>query len=416
MIYKFEGAPSFDSFDQGDTESADVGLLRASLTTLGEGMVGGMLLRSKRAGVVGGETLSSSCNSTLSVSPLSSGSPSTNGALVSMKNMAVAAPKKHAPNLDKARLMTWIDAMRAQSPPRFRSLHGENPETIDMEAAAYSAWLEKHPSALSTFEKVAKLAKNKQVVVFLDYDGTLSPIVSNPDRAIMTDEVYEFVQLSELYYAGSHGMDIMGPANSASVFKINGTLAKDKMGNDVVFFQPASEFLPLMEKVCNILVETTKSIKGARVENNKFCATVHFRNVKEELWEALASKIQNILKDYPTLSLTHGRKVLEVRPAIVWDKGKAVNYLLNSLGFADSSDVFPVYIGDDRTDEDAFKLLNGMKHSCSILVTSVPKSTTASLSLRDPSEVMEYLRRLVHWKKWGSEKRNSVQNGRYFVN
>lgn len=42
-------------------------------------------------------------------------------------------------------------------------------------------------------------------------------------------QVYEFVQLSELYYAGSHGMDIMGPANSASVFKINGTLAKDKM-------------------------------------------------------------------------------------------------------------------------------------------------------------------------------------------
>lgn len=49
-------------------------------------------------------------------------------------------------------------------------------------------------------------------------------------------------------------------------------------------------------------------------------------------WESLASKVQNILKDYPTLSLTHGRKVLEVRPAIAWDKGKAVDYLLNSLG------------------------------------------------------------------------------------
>jgi trehalose 6-phosphate phosphatase len=121
------------------------------------------------------------------------------------------------------------------------------------------------------------------------------------------------------------------------------------------------------------------------------------------------------LKDYPSLSLTHGRKVLEVRPAIAWDKGKAVDYLLNSLGFADSSDVLPIYIGDDRTDEDAFQLLDGMKHSCGILVSTVPKSTKANLSLRDPSEVQEFLRRLVHWKKWGPEKRNSVQNGRHFL-
>ena len=48
---------------------------------------------------------------------------------------------------------------------------------------------EKHPSALNSFDKVAKLAKSKQVVVFLDYDGTLSPIVENPDRAFMSDEV-----------------------------------------------------------------------------------------------------------------------------------------------------------------------------------------------------------------------------------
>lgn len=210
-------------------------------------------------------------------------------------------------------------------------------------------------------------------------------------------------------------MDIAGPAKSSSGFKVTGSRSQEKKGNDVVFFQPASEYLPLMDTVCNILNETTKVIKGARVEHNKYCVTVHFRNVREEQWESLASKVQNILKDYPTLSLTHGRKVLEVRPAIAWDKGKAVDYLLNSLGFADTSDVFPIYIGDDRTDEDAFQLLNTMKHSCSILVSTVPKSTKANLSLRDPSEVQEFLRRLVHWKKWGPEKRNSGTYGRHFL-
>ncbi len=42
-------------------------------------------------------------------------------------------------------------------------------------------------------------------------------------------QVYEFVQLAELYYAGSHGMDIMGPANATNGFKAKGTRVKDKM-------------------------------------------------------------------------------------------------------------------------------------------------------------------------------------------
>jgi hypothetical protein len=48
---------------------------------------------------------------------------------------------------------------------------------------------EKHPSALAWFESVAAAAKGKEIVVFLDYDGTLSPIVADPDRAFMSDEV-----------------------------------------------------------------------------------------------------------------------------------------------------------------------------------------------------------------------------------
>lgn len=64
----------------------------------------------------------------------------------------------------------------------------------------------------------------------------------------------------------------------------------------------------------------------------------------------------SILSEYPKLRLTQGRKVLEIRPTIKWDKGKALEFLLESLGFANSNDVLPIYIGDDRTDEDAFKV------------------------------------------------------------
>ena len=47
----------------------------------------------------------------------------------------------------------------------------------------------KHPSALSSFAEITNLAKGKEIAVFLDYDGTLSPIVDDPDRAVMSDDV-----------------------------------------------------------------------------------------------------------------------------------------------------------------------------------------------------------------------------------
>lgn len=427
MVLKVsEVCGSLDRY-HGDIEGTE-GLLRAS-ASFGESLVGGMAFRSMRSAVCS-ESASTSHGSTLSVSSMMSTSPSkpsvTSGGSACSKPIPIVLQKKHSSYTDKGQLHTLVDAMRAQSPPR------SHPHEQDPEAAVYKNWLDKHPSALKSFDKVIRNALKKQIVVFLDYDGTLSPIVEDPERAFMSNEmratvkevascfptavisgrsrpkVYEFVKLDELYYAGSHGMDIVGPAKSSDGFRVKGTKARDKKGNDLVAFQPASEYLPLINKVTAALIDNTKGVKGAKVENNKFCVSVHFRRVKEELWEGLAERVGNVLKDFPTLNLTHGRKVLEVHPSIEWDKGKAVDFLLNSLGFKDTSDVLPLYLGDDKTDEDAFKMINTTKHGCSILVSSVPKPTAGKLSLQDPSEVMEFLRRLVHWKKWGFESRSGI--------
>jgi trehalose 6-phosphate phosphatase len=61
---------------------------------------------------------------------------------------------------------------------------------------------EKHPSALERFEAVLAAAEGKEIVMFLDYDGTLSPIVDDPDSAVMTEDVSFFV-LSALFTAPS---------------------------------------------------------------------------------------------------------------------------------------------------------------------------------------------------------------------
>ncbi|KAL4367356.1 hypothetical protein GQ457_05G014430 [Hibiscus cannabinus] len=303
-----------------------------------------------------------------------------------------------------ARVNAWVDSMRASSPTHTKS----TPSIADDEGS----WNLHHPSALEMFEQIIDASKEKQIVMFLDYDGTLSPIVADPDRAFMSkkmrktvrklakcfptaivsgrcrDKVYNFVKLTELYYAGSHGMDIKGPEKHS------------KSNQDTeLLFQPASEFLPMIDEVYKQLVETTKSTPGAKVENNKFCLSVHFRCVDEKKWSELAQQVKSVLKDYPKLRLTQGRKVLEIRPTIKWDKGKALEFLLESLGFANCTDVFPVYIGDDRTDEDAFKILRDRGQGFGILVSKFPKDTNASYSLQEPDEVMDFLRRLVDWKE-----------------
>ncbi|KAL9231100.1 hypothetical protein vseg_006363 [Gypsophila vaccaria] len=329
--------------------------------------------------------------------------------------------KKKSSKLEDVLSNGWLDAMRSSSPPRKKLFKDFKVGVVsDDSEFCYSSWMKKHPSALSNFEKITNFAEGKKIAIFLDYDGTLSPIVDDPDRAFMSDDmrnavrnvaeyfptaiisgrsrdqVYKLVGLAELYYAGSHGMDIMGPDHKASDAHSNST---ELQGKDVSLFQPAREFLPMIDEVFKILVEITKDIKGAKAENHKFCTSVHYRNVNEKSWPIIAQRVHDVLKNYPRLRLTHGRKVLEIRPVIDWDKGKAVEFLLKSLDLSNRDDVLPIFIGDDRTDEDAFKVLRERKQGFGILVSPIPKETKAFYSLKDPSEVKQFLEALVKWKE-----------------
>ncbi|CAI9282311.1 unnamed protein product [Lactuca saligna] len=289
--------------------------------------------------------------------------------------------KKLLQNLEingEKRINAWVESMRASSP----TSHRKSDVSLSQEL---TSWMDRHPSALNVFDEITNASKGKQIVMFLDYDGTLSPIVDDPDQAYMSDamrttvrklagcfptaivsgrcrdKVYNFVKLAELYYAGSHGMDIKGPSKGS----------KYKKNPPSVLCQPASEFLPMID----------------------------------EKWSELAAQVRSVLKDYPKLRLSQGRKVLEIRPTIKWDKGKALEFLLESLGYANCTDVFPIYIGDDRTDEDAFKVLRERGQGFGILVSKIPKDTNASYSLQEPSEVMDFLQRLVEWKRHQQSRR-----------
>ncbi|THU54485.1 hypothetical protein C4D60_Mb10t25580 [Musa balbisiana] len=282
---------------------------------------------------------------------------------------AAAIPKKYLSPVELGGGWTngWLEAMKASSPTHAKSTLLSAPAVVS-EQDEQSAWMMRHPSALSKFEQITSATTGKQIVMFLDYDGTLSPIVDDPDSAFMSDT------------------------------------------KKAVLFQPASEFLPLMNEIHKALLETTRSIAGAKVENNKFCVSVHFRCVDEKCWGVLVEQVVSLLKKYPELRLTQGRKVLEIRPTIKWDKGKALEFLLKSLGFADNKNVVPIYIGDDHTDEDAFKVLRDRGQGIGILVSEYPKDTNASYSLKEPYEVMEFLLHLVEWKRHSLKALYKVDN------
>ncbi|KAF5451098.1 hypothetical protein F2P56_031394 [Juglans regia] len=303
--------------------------------------------------------------------------------------------------------------------PPFQSDLNTNDPVISLDSS-YNSWVAEHPSALDSFDRMMKTAKGKRIVVFLDYDGTLSPIVDNPDRALMSDEmraavrevakyfptaiitgrsrdkVTEFVKLSNVYYAGSHGMDIMAPprpVKSGTAGNDHQTIALDH------------------RKIFTMLEEKTEKIQGVRIEDNSFCVSVHFRQVREEDYGILEEKVKSVVKKYPEFHLTEGKMVLEVRPSIEWNKGHALEYLLDTLGFSNSSDVLPLYIGDDRSDEDAFKVIRSRGQGYPIIVSSIPKDTNALYSLQDPSEVLSFLLRLARWKKASFSSRTLHEYG-----
>ncbi|KAL0021141.1 hypothetical protein WJX77_004146 [Trebouxia sp. C0004] len=277
-------------------------------------------------------------------------------------------------------------------------------------AKEFCAWKAQHPSILEHFDDFTSLLHGKRLAVFLDYDGTLTPIVKDPDRAFMPEQmraavrkvaqlfptsiisgrgrekVEGFVQLKELFYAGSHGMDIVGPkANNAS-------------GDEQrLSFQPAAKYAPIMDSVFQSLTHRVQEIPGASVEHNKFCVSVHFRNCSPDSYDAVVVAVKDTLHDHSNLKASRGRKVLEIQPQVDWGKGRALSHMLKALSLDDCDDVIPIYLGDDRTDEDAFKVLKQRGSGFGVLISNKMKETAAKYTLTDPNEVMAFLTHLVEW-------------------
>ncbi len=270
--------------------------------------------------------------------------------------------------------------------------------------ALLEAWVagveHRRPSALREWKAIARVFADARPAIFLDYDGTLTPIVDQPDRAVLPDrrrrilerlaerhpttlvsgrsraDVFGFVGLENLNYAGSHGFDIAAISAEGEPLR----------------HQVAEEVVPQVEAVTAELTEKLAGVEGALVEPKRFTVAVHYRLVSEDEKSAVEGAIDNALETHPALQKSHGKEVFEIRPRMDWDKGKAVLWLMEALAL-DGPDVTPLYIGDDTTDEDAFRALTG--RGIGILVADLPRETAATYSLQDTEEVEVFLERLA---------------------
>jgi trehalose-phosphatase len=249
-------------------------------------------------------------------------------------------------------------------------------------------------SALKNVQEIAR--HGRRLAVFLDYDGTLTPIVSHPEKALLSDsmrqalqslvlqapvailsgrdldDVRQRVNIGAIVYAGSHGFDIAGPRG----------LRKEM----------AMEFLLRLDMVEQELGKQLAGIAGARVERKRFSIAAHYRNANASEVPKVDRAVSEVAARHRELRKMDGKKVYELLPDIDWDKGKALLWLLENQGL-ERAKVRPIYIGDDRTDEDAFRALE--KAGVGILVSEEPRPTAARYSLKDPAEVERFLRELV---------------------
>ena len=150
--------------------------------------------------------------------------------------------------------------------------------------------------------------------------------------------------------------------------------------------------MPALDAAEKELREKLAGIAGALIERKCFSIATHYRNVNETEVPRIEGAVSEIIERHRKLRSIDGKKVYELLPNIEWDKGKAVLWLLEKLNLQ-RPDALPIYIGDDRTDEDAFRALE--QRGVGILVSEEPKPSAARYALKNPKEVERFLRELT---------------------
>lgn len=243
------------------------------------------------------------------------------------------------------------------------------------------------------------------ILLCLDFDGTLAPIVSDPADAIIdpacahplsrlrdlskvhvaivsgrdVHDVRKRVNLARITYAGNHGLEIMTDRGQ--------------------WIHPtASTYRPVLDDLAARLRGRLSEMTGSHVEDKGLSLTVHYRRSPHHLHESIVETVHDATTDRaPDLELRPAKRSIEIRPPIAWDKGSTVRWIQSRV----PASWVTVYVGDDTTDEDAFAILRPSDIGIAI---GGRTDTAATFRFSDRDHVAAFLRWLV-------DRRDSLSPG-----
>lgn len=250
-----------------------------------------------------------------------------------------------------------------------------------------------HEQVWTQLNKTIK--SHHRIILFLDYDGTLVSIKKTPSLAILPYTIREQLQrlaeqhnLSLVLITGRSHSDIKNLVRIKNITIVSNHGYQISTGKKKWIHPEVKRFLPLLKKISQSLMESLKPFPETLVEDKEITLTVHFRNEEKRLVPLVKKNISRIVQEhFSKFRTTMGKKIIEVRPNIAWDKGRAVLKVLTMLRFQRNKHTI-VYIGDDKTDEDAFKML---RHKAITIRVGWSRNSQAEYYVRNPQEVQEFL-------------------------
>jgi trehalose 6-phosphate phosphatase len=244
-----------------------------------------------------------------------------------------------------------------------------------------------------------RIRQARNLFLFLDYDGTLTPIVSRPEKALCPvkvkrlletlrdlpgvhlaivsgrslEDVRRKVGVADITYVGNHGLEIEKPGR-----RLRKSMSSVRTSE--------------LKEITRNVQKALKDLPGILFEEKGPILSVHYRNVPPKFSTQIPRVIEEELRPRKgRWKTTSGKMVLEIRPNIDFDKGRAVEEILKKFP---ASGLLPIYLGDDQTDEDAFRVIQGC--GISVFIGSPRFPSRADFFLRNPDEVHEFLQRC--WK------------------
>lgn len=246
-------------------------------------------------------------------------------------------------------------------------------------------------------DRVAERLARSPLILLLDVDGTLAPIVERPELAAVPPETQRavaalaaiegvtvslvsgraaadarrMVGVGNVWAVGNHGAETIGPDGDVLVDPL---VAPHEQG---------------MTRTARALDQLLEPVHGVIVEDKRWTLSIHYRLADPEVVPRVRATVERVATE-AGLVVHEGKKVLEVRPPVRVDKGTAVLALARRLGGEDGGVLFA---GDDRTDEDAFRALRSQLPEA-ITVRIAPSEelpTVAAWALADPDEMRRFL-------------------------